>query len=41
MGFLVKPVSHGAVELISMSKDLIGELIHETGEHIIEGKSVG
>lgn len=36
----MKPVSHGAVELISMSKDLFGELVHETGEHIIERQGV-
>jgi len=41
MGLLVKPMSHGAVEIVSMGEDLFGEFVVQTGEHIIEGQSVG
>jgi len=33
-------MGHGALERVSMRRDLEGELVLESGEHIIEGKSV-
>lgn len=39
-GFLVEPVSHGALEAVSVSEDLLGHLVLESGEHIIEWEGV-
>lgn len=38
--FLVNPVSHGAFKIRSVSRDFLGELALETGEHIVERQSV-
>lgn len=40
-GFLVEPVSHGATEAVGVGEDLLGHLILQSGEHIIEWKGVG